>query len=212
MGDLNPHSSLHGCWLKMLNPQKDAVNIIFCLTGKKSRSRVISMNQSKIAFTAHRPLPKPRRLILIDIENFNGGPVATLAQAKWCNRVLKNWLRIGPYDQVIIAADATTLTNVFLVWPEARILLGRFQNGADRCLLSVMDEDLANRYTELLLVSGDRIFAEKVSELAAQGLATHVYSHASALSKRLRLAATTCITTPTSTTVTARFSPIRKVA
>lgn len=168
--------------------------------------------KKKITFTDHHPLPNFRRLILIDIENFNGGPVASPGQARWCRRTLAPWLNIGLHDQVVIAADARTVTNVYLAWPEARILAGRFHDGADFRLLGVMDEDLAERYTELVLVSGDRIFAEKVSELAGQGLPTHVYSHAAALSKRLRFAATTCTTTPSRTTVAARLTPLRKVA
>lgn len=141
-----------------------------------------------------------RRLILIDIENFNGCPVTTRTQARWCRRMLEHWLALHPDEQVVIAADITTVTDIYLAWPEARILAGRFDNGADLRLLEVMEENLAQRYTELVLVSGDRIFAEKVSELAGQGLPTHVYSHAVSLSKRLKFAAATISTTPIITT------------
>lgn len=136
----------------------------------------------------------PRRIILIDIENFNGHPVTTPAQARWCRRMLENWLNLQPGEQVVIAADITTVTNIHLVWPEARILSGRFENGADLRLLEVMEENLAARFTEMALVSGDRIYAEKISELAGQGLPTHVYAHGVALSKRLQFAATTSTT------------------
>lgn len=149
-----------------------------------------------------------RRLILIDIENFNGGPVQTPAQAKWCRRALGHWLNIHNDEQVIIAADSTTLTNVFAGWPRCRLLEGRGENGADMRLLEVMDENLHNKYTELILVSGDRIYAEKISQLAGQGLPTTVYSHQAALSKRLAFAATTVITSATTTTTTV----IRKAA
>lgn len=146
----------------------------------------------------------PRRFILIDIENFNGGPVSTPSQAKWCRRMLDNWLTINRGDQVVIAADVHTVTNIHLAWPQARILAGRCEDGADLRLLTVMDENLAEKYTELVLVSGDWIFAQKVSELAGQGLPTHVYSHAAALSKRLQFAATTITTTITTETMTIR--------
>lgn len=145
---------------------------------------------------------KTRRIILLDIENFNGNTVTTPAQARWCRRTLEHWLSIQPDEQVVIAADVTTVTNIHQAWPEARILAGHGENGADIQLLSVMDEDLAERFSNMALVSGDRIFAEKISELAGQGLSTHVYAHAAALSKRLRFAATTTTTSITAATAT----------
>ena len=137
---------------------------------------------------------KPRRIILIDMENFNGGPIATPTQARWCRRMIETWTSIKPGEQVVIAADITTVTNIHQAWPEARILAGCNENGADLRLLEVMDESLPERFSDVTLVSGDRIFAEKISELAGRGLPTHVYAHGSALSKRLRFAATTVTT------------------
>ena len=141
-----------------------------------------------------------RRLTLIDVENFNGGPVATPTQARWCRRALDNWIRPDPHDLIVIAADITTVTNVHAGWPAHRILSGIGENGADHRLLEVMDEDLPRRFSEMVLVSEDRIFAEKVSWLAGQGLSTTVYSHTAALSKRLHFAATTVITSVTTST------------
>ena len=135
-----------------------------------------------------------RRIILLDMENFNGGPVATALQARWCRRMIENWIAIKPGEQVIIAADITTVTDIHQAWPEARILAGRNENGADLRLLEVMNESLPERFSDVVLVSGDRIFAEKISELAGQGLPTHVYAHAELLSKRLQFAATTTTT------------------
>ena len=69
-----------------------------------------------------------------------------------------------------------------------------------------MDEDLPRRFSEMILVSGDRVFAEKVSQLAGQGLPTTVYSHTEALSKRLKFAATNVITSITTTDLPIRRS------
>lgn len=149
---------------------------------------------------------KTRRIILVDIENFNGQPVDTPAQARWCERMLSQWLAIEPGDLVVIAADISTVTNVHQAWPKARILAGRYENGADLRLLGVMEESLPERFGEMILVSGDRIFSEKISELAGQGLPTHVYAHEAALSKRLKFAATTVTTTMNT------FTTIEKVA
>lgn len=149
---------------------------------------------------------KSRRIILLDIENFNGNPVTTPAQARWCRRTLEHWLSIQPGEQVVIAADVTTVTNIHQAWPEARILAGYNKNGADLRLLKVMGEDLSKRFSDMTLVSGDRIFAEKISELAGQGLPTHVYAHAASVSKRLRFAATTVTTTMSDTTTLAKVA------
>lgn len=141
-----------------------------------------------------------RRIILIDIENFNGGPITTPTQARWCRRALDNWIQPDPHDLIVVAADITTVHHIHAGWPAHRLLSGTGEDGADHRLLEVMDEDLPRRFSEMVLVSGDRIFAEKVSWLAGQGLPTTVYSHAAALSKRLNFAATTAITSTTTST------------
>src|SRR5699024_12722870 len=101
----------------------------------------------------------PRRIILLDMENFNGGPVATALQARWCRRMIENWIAIKPGEQVIIAADAATITNIYQAWPEARILAGRNENGADLRLLEVMDESLPERFRHVVLLSRHTSFA-----------------------------------------------------
>lgn len=158
---------------------------------------------------------RTRRLILIDVENFNGGPVQTTTQARWCRRMIDNWIKPVDGDIVVVAADVTTVTNVYAGWPSQRILSGRGHNGADLRLLEVMDENLAARFSEMVLVSGDRIFAEKVSWLAGQGLPTTVFSHQAGLAKRLAFAATKVITTavsPAIEAVTSDVSPVSPVA
>lgn len=147
-----------------------------------------------------------RRLILVDVENFNGGPVTSSAQARWCRHMLDHWIQPAPSDIIVLAADVTTVVNVHFGWPTHRILPGYGENGADHRLLEVMNENLPQRFSEMVLVSGDRIFAEKVSWLAGQGLPTTVYSHTSALSKRLSFAATNVITSTNNPT----HLPIRR--
>lgn len=135
-----------------------------------------------------------RRLILIDIENINGGPVRSLAAAQWCHHVLKTVLELMPGDLITIACngDAQSLLNTFRAWgPSVRLVPGYGRDGADRALLAVMNENIEARFTDVVVVSGDGIFADRVAELATRGVATHVFSHPEQLSARLRLAATT---------------------
>lgn len=156
-----------------------------------------------------------RRIVLIDVENFNGGPVKTTTQAQWCRKMIDNWIKPEEGDIVVLAADVNTVTNVHAGWPAHRILPGYGHNGADLKLLEVMDEDLATRFSEMVLVSGDRIFAEKVSWLAGQGLPTTVFAHQTGLAKRLAFAATTVVTTavsPTPEAASSEISPASPVA
>jgi hypothetical protein len=87
--------------------------------------------------------------------------------------------------------DRTSIFNIFFAWGESpRIVTGYGRSGADKALISVMHEDLPGRFAELVLVSGDKIFAKHVAALAARGLPTRVLSHPDLLSARLRIAAT----------------------
>lgn len=153
-----------------------------------------------------------RRIILIDVENFNGGPIATPSHAQWCRRMVDHWIQPMPSDLVVLAAEASTVTNLHASWRGCRILAGWGSDGADNRLLEVMEEDLPQRFTELVLVSGDNIFAEKISQLAAQGLPTTVYSHSESLSKRLQLAATAVVTSiPQSSNIATYASLTRSI-
>lgn len=153
------------------------------------------------------------RLILIDIENYNGGPISSLAQSRWCHRTLLTWIEPQAADLVILAADETTVTHLHGDWGCHRILAGHGRDGADLRLLDVLDENIADRFHEIVLVSGDRIFAERISQLAGAGIPTTVYSHAHCLSKRLAFAATTVLTSPTTSLPTSSLaSPLERTA
>lgn len=156
-----------------------------------------------------------RRLILIDVENFNGGPVASPAQSQWCRRAILNWVKPSGNDLIVLAADKSTVTNLHAAWKSDRILIGVGQDGADLQLMEVFDEGIVGRFSEIALVSGDGIFSEKISELSSQGIPTTVYAHVTSLSKRLAFAATTVaappFSSPTPPAVSAVVS-LRKVA
>ena len=155
------------------------------------------------------------RLIIIDIECYNGGPVTSIPQSQWCHRTLLNWLHPNADDLIILAADASTVTNLHSTWGSYRILAGRGKDGADLRLLEVLEENVPGRFAEVALVSGDHIFAEKISQLAGDGIPTTVYCHETSLSKRLAFAATTVITSPSHPTpppATPAVVSFRKVA
>lgn len=131
-----------------------------------------------------------RRLILVDIENFNGLPVQSSKQAEWCKAMLTNWLDIKEGEIVVVAVDGSGILAVNAAWTRVRLCMGKGEDGADLVLIEEIERMNPGRFTEIALVSGDGIFAESVARAAALGLPTKVYTHRSQLSKRLQLAAT----------------------
>ena len=133
--------------------------------------------------------PNPRRLILIDIENFNGGPIQSSAQAKWCKKMLTVWLGLKEGEIVVIASDKGGILDVNAGWKGPRLLAGIGSDGADHRLIDEIMHMNPGQFDEIALVSGDGIFAEPVAHAAELGVPTKVYSHGFQLSTQLRLAA-----------------------
>lgn len=134
-----------------------------------------------------------RRMIVADVENVNGGPIASPAQGAWVERILTHRLGLQAGDQVVIGCnrDGLSLTNLYSAWgTRVRYVAEPGTDGADCALLQVMTEDLPQRFDELLLVSGDHIFAPMIAHLATNGLPTHVFAHTESLAPALKLAAT----------------------
>ena len=131
----------------------------------------------------------PRRLILIDIENFNHSPIQSSAEAKWCKRMLTSWLNIQEGEIVIIASDKSGILNVNEGWKGPRLLMGLGPDGADHRLIEEIERMNLGQFDEIALVSGDGIFADSVARAATLGMPTKVYSHGFTLSERLRMAA-----------------------
>lgn len=133
--------------------------------------------------------PNPRRLILIDIENFNGSSIQSPAQAKWCKKMLTVWLGLKEGEIVVIASDKGGILDVNAGWKGPRLLAGIGADGADHRLIEEIMHMNLGQFDEIALVSGDGIFAEPVAHAAELGVPTKVYSHGFQLSTQLRLAA-----------------------
>ncbi|NNC12120.1 NYN domain-containing protein [Planctomonas sp. JC2975] len=93
-------------------------------------------------------------------------------------------------EQVVIGTSHIGLFNSKDAWPSARVRVRSGDNGADLELLDVLlTEHLEDRFDEVVLVSGDGIFADAVARLSGLGTKATVASWSSSLSARLRLAA-----------------------
>lgn len=132
-----------------------------------------------------------RRLLLVDIENMIGGAAMTRDAAEWGRSLLTTMLDITRDEQVIVGTCTAGLLNVGVAWGSARIVTGGSgPDAADKALIDVMaDEDLAGRYSEIVLVSGDHGFAPSVRALRAAGVPVTVASWRGQLSPILSASA-----------------------
>lgn len=141
------------------------------------------------------PALRGRRLTLVDIENISGGSIRTLAEAKWARRMLDSTLGLQRQEQVIVGVSKAGAIHTWPVWSSARIVVGTGIDGADHALLNVLNnENIADRFDEVILVSGDGIFTDTVATLGGLGVTVTVVAHQSALAKRLQMAASQTVT------------------
>ncbi|RHW27228.1 NYN domain-containing protein [Nocardioides immobilis] len=130
-----------------------------------------------------------RRLVLIDIENVVGGLVCSETSADAARRAIDRAIGTDCDDHVVVATCHKGYPYVAWCWPTARRLVRSGRDGADLELLGVLDEDVASRFEHVVLVSGDGIFTDAVTELGRRGVQVTVVSRRRPLSNRLRFAA-----------------------
>jgi hypothetical protein len=132
---------------------------------------------------------RTRRLVLVDIENMIGGAVRDSESVVWAKRQLDSLVDLRPGDHVVVGTSHIGLLETGCNWPHARYVIRSGPDGADLALLEVLEENVAARYGEVVIVSGDGIFTQKVADLASRGLRVTVIAHPDGLAARLRLAA-----------------------
>lgn len=131
-----------------------------------------------------------RRIVLIDIENIVGGGVLMPEQVQAAQAAIAAAVVPRNDDQVVIACGRFSIDVVGFEWRGPRRLVFRAgMNGADLELLDILEtERVGDRFAEIVLVSGDGIFAEVVSRLGLHADVS-VASRTESCSRRLRMAA-----------------------
>ena len=135
-----------------------------------------------------------RKLVLVDIENLAGTPAPS--EADVCAAMSQLGYLLSNFDaaQVIVACSHRAAKDVAFGCANARHLWKSGPDGADLALLEVLsDERVETRFTEIVVCSGDGIFAEAVASLGRMGISVTVVALHGHLSSRLRLAASTVI-------------------
>lgn len=130
-----------------------------------------------------------RRLVVVDIENVIGGAALNAHAVAWARRAIEDLCGPADSDHVVIGTSHVGLLAVGSTWGGPRHVVGSGPDGADLALLDVLDENIATRFGETILVSGDGIFTTSLAALAAAGVRTTVIAHPDGLSRRLRMTA-----------------------
>jgi hypothetical protein len=131
-----------------------------------------------------------RALHVVDIENLAGAAVPSLdlvtaVQVRYLAR-----LGFGADDQVVLAASHLALLNAGLGWPHARYRVRSGKDGADLALIDVLEhENVAARFSHVVIGSGDGLFGDTAARLAARGVYITVVSRRGSLAQGLARAA-----------------------
>jgi NYN domain len=135
-----------------------------------------------------------RTLHLVDIENLAGAALPSRDQVTEVQGLYVARLAFGADDQVVMAASHLAFLNAALGWPSARYRVRSGPNGADLELLDVLQhEDVAGRFTHVVIGSGDGMFSQAAANLAARDVWVTVVSRRDSLSRALARAATDVI-------------------
>src|SRR6478735_5384782 len=112
-----------------------------------------------------------RRLVVVDIENVVGGAVLTVEQATGVHLSVEGFAALNGSEHVVIGTSHVGVVSTGLGWRGPRLVVRSGENGADLALLDVLTEErVAERFDEVVLVSGDGIFAEAVADLGSAGV------------------------------------------
>jgi hypothetical protein len=133
----------------------------------------------------------PQRTVhLIDIENLAGNPIPDLIDVLLVRYRYHKRVGFSANDQAIVSCNHLAFRYAGFNWPGVRYLVRSGENGADLELLDVIRyERVAERFSHVVIASGDGIFAAEAAELVAMGCHLTVASRRNALSRRLRLTA-----------------------
>lgn len=132
-----------------------------------------------------------RQLHVLDVENLLGRSSFTSAEVERLRRGYTTLIPMAQLAQVVVGASGDRSALAAGVgWAGAGLRMQRGRDGADLALLVLLErEDVAGRFEQIYIGSGDGIFAPVAAHLAAQGTVVTVVSRRDALARGLRLAA-----------------------
>lgn len=132
-----------------------------------------------------------RKLFLVDIENYCGGPVLTEEDVAFVKEDLSETCGVSESDLVVIGTShSSNLLYSEIGWPSARQVIMFGHDGADKALIDAVAEYRIETFAEVVLLSGDGIFSGVVETIRRIGVSVAVSSLARSLSGSLASVAT----------------------
>ncbi len=132
-----------------------------------------------------------RQFHAVDVENllgtprFNQGDITSLKTRYDVIAAVNACAHIA-----LATSHPAGLLTAGLAWASARRVWYPGRDGADQALLEVLDEEaIAERFEEVIIGSGDGIFASTAARLAARGSRVTVVARRGHLSRALKLSA-----------------------
>lgn len=132
-----------------------------------------------------------RRMFVIDIENVVGGARnVTFEGAMWARRILEAEMGMMAEEHAVVAVSASQALIPAAAAFRGKSLRVRFgESGADHALIDAIDvRHTATRYADVVIASGDGIFADLAARLAGAGVRVTAVGHEHGVSAALRLA------------------------
>lgn len=127
---------------------------------------------------------------MIDIENLAGTPSPTADDVEAAKAALRAVVPDFDHSQRIVACSHHAAPTVSFAFPTARHLWRSGRDGADLALLDALENELVHeRYDQVIICSGDGIFAEIAASLAGADVDVTAIALEGHLSARLELAA-----------------------
>ena len=128
-----------------------------------------------------------RKLFVVDIENAVGSGIVNEGS---CRRAMgRIYQAHKPQDGDLTVIGVSHTENLFAVksWnPSIRVVAKWGHDGADLALENVLEhEDVENRFDEVVIVSGDGLFAKQATRLRSIGVKVTVDARAAQLSRLL---------------------------
>ena len=127
-----------------------------------------------------------RRLFVIDIENVVGAGAIDERMCERAEQRVNDVCRPGDNDLIVIGVSHSMNVMPESAWKGARIVLRHGHNGADLALEDVLsNESVENRFSEVVIFSGDGLFARQAARLKRLGVKVTVSARAHELARVL---------------------------
>ena len=135
-----------------------------------------------------------RRLFVVDIENAIGsGKISTAQVVREQQRITADH-HITGNDFVVLGISHPANAFPAKAWPKSRLVMKKGHDGADLALKNVLTtENVAKRFSEVIIISGDGTFAQEAMMLRALGTRVVVDAESANIAKDLVKSADTII-------------------